>query len=50
VIVDGANAVAADMIVMSTHGFAGPARAVLGSTADEVVRTAHRPVLLVRQR
>ncbi len=49
-IVDGANAVAADLIVMSTHGFTGPVRAVLGSTADEVVRTAHRPVLLVRQR
>jgi nucleotide-binding universal stress UspA family protein len=39
----------ADLIVMSTHGYTGPARAVLGSTADALVRTAKRPVLLVRR-
>jgi nucleotide-binding universal stress UspA family protein len=39
----------ADMIVMSTHALTGPARAVLGSVADAVVRTSHRPVLLVRR-
>jgi nucleotide-binding universal stress UspA family protein len=38
-----------DMVVMSTHGYTGPARAVLGSVADAVVRTSHRPVLLVRR-
>jgi nucleotide-binding universal stress UspA family protein len=37
-----------DLIVMSTHALTGPARALLGSVADEVVRIASRPVLLVR--
>jgi nucleotide-binding universal stress UspA family protein len=37
-----------DLIVMSTHALTGPARTLLGSVADEVVRTASRPVLLVR--
>jgi nucleotide-binding universal stress UspA family protein len=41
--------VAADLIVMSTHAHTGPARALLGSVADAVVRTSHRPVLLVRR-
>ena len=49
-IVDTANDVTADLIVMSTHALTGPKRARLGSVADAVVRTAHRPVLLVRQR
>ncbi len=39
----------ADVIVMSTHALTGPIRALLGSVADEVVRTASRPVLLLRQ-
>jgi nucleotide-binding universal stress UspA family protein len=39
----------ADLIVMSTHALTGPARAVLGSVADEVVRIAHHPVLLVQR-
>lgn len=38
-----------DLIVMSTHALTGPARAVLGSVADEVVRTSNRPVLLMRR-
>jgi nucleotide-binding universal stress UspA family protein len=49
-IVDTADAVGADLIVMSTHALTGPARTILGSTADEVVRTARRPVLLLRRR
>jgi nucleotide-binding universal stress UspA family protein len=49
-IVETANEAGADLIIMSTHALTGPARAVLGSTADEVVRAAHRPVLLVRRR
>jgi nucleotide-binding universal stress UspA family protein len=49
-IVETANDVAADLIVMSTHARTGPSRAILGSTAEAVVRTARRPVLLVRQR
>ncbi len=38
-----------DAIVMSTHALTGAIRSFLGSVADEVVRTARRPVLLVRQ-
>jgi nucleotide-binding universal stress UspA family protein len=38
-----------DLVVMSTHALTGPARTVLGSVADAVVRTSHRPVLLVRR-
>jgi nucleotide-binding universal stress UspA family protein len=40
--------VSADLIVMSTRGHTGPARAVLGSVADAVVRLAQPPVLLLR--
>jgi nucleotide-binding universal stress UspA family protein len=46
------NAVAeeidAHLIVMGTHGRRGLARALLGSVAEKVVRTAHRPVTLIR--
>jgi nucleotide-binding universal stress UspA family protein len=45
-----ADAADADLIVMSTHALTGPMRTLLGSVADEVVRQAHQPVLLVRQR
>jgi nucleotide-binding universal stress UspA family protein len=44
-----ADEVDSDLIVMSTHALTGPARAVLGSVADELVRTSNRPVLLVRR-
>jgi nucleotide-binding universal stress UspA family protein len=44
-----AEDVGADLIVMSTHALTGPVRTLLGSVADEVVRGAHQPVLLVRQ-
>ena len=37
-----------DLIVMATHGRGGVGRALLGSVADEVVRHARVPVLLVR--
>jgi nucleotide-binding universal stress UspA family protein len=39
----------ADVIVMSTHGRTGLARAFAGSVADEVVRSSSVPVLLLRQ-
>jgi nucleotide-binding universal stress UspA family protein len=39
---------AADLIVMGTHGRRGLARVVMGSDAEEVVRAATVPVLLVR--
>jgi nucleotide-binding universal stress UspA family protein len=40
---------AVDLIVMSTHALTGPARAILGSVADAVVRDSRRPVLLLRR-
>jgi nucleotide-binding universal stress UspA family protein len=46
-IVKAADAADADLIVMSTRALTGPARALLGSTADAVVRMAHCPVLLI---
>jgi nucleotide-binding universal stress UspA family protein len=48
-IVEQADDTVADLIVMSTHARTGPQRAILGSVADAVVRTANVPVLLVRQ-
>jgi nucleotide-binding universal stress UspA family protein len=48
-IVATAEDVAADFIVMSTRGLTGPARTLLGSTADEVVHAARCPILLLRQ-
>jgi nucleotide-binding universal stress UspA family protein len=38
----------ADLVVMGTHGRRGIARALLGSVAERVVRTAPCPVLTVR--
>ena len=43
-----ARDLSADLIVMSTRAHTGPARAVLGSVADAVVRLAEAPVLLLR--
>ena len=37
-----------DMIVMGTHGRGGVARALMGSVAEKVVRTAACPVLTIR--
>jgi nucleotide-binding universal stress UspA family protein len=39
----------ADLIVMGTHGRRGVRRLVLGSDAEQAVRTASVPVLLVRE-
>lgn len=38
----------AELIVLGTHGRRGPRRWVLGSTAEDIVRRAPVPVLLVR--
>jgi nucleotide-binding universal stress UspA family protein len=43
-----ADAVTADLIVMSTHGRGGLRRLWLGSVALKVVQSAQHPVLLVR--
>jgi nucleotide-binding universal stress UspA family protein len=37
-----------DLIVMTTHGRSGITRFLIGSVADNVIRTADRPLLLVR--
>ena len=45
-----AEAIEADLIVMSTRGQSGLSRWLMGSVADRVVRGADVPVLLVRSR
>ena len=47
-ILEQAQAAAADLIVMSTHGRSGIGRWVMGSVADGVLRGASVPVLLIR--
>lgn len=47
VIADEVTDLGADLIVMGTHGRTGLARAVIGSTADRVVRHSKVPVVLV---
>ncbi len=49
VIVDFANKLSADLIVMVTHGRRGLARLVEGSIAEKVLRHAPCPVLAARQ-
>ena len=43
-----AEAWKADLIAVGTHGRRGISRLLLGSTADQVVRAAHCPVLVAR--
>jgi len=45
---DFAEQVAADLVVMSTHGRGAVGRFWLGSVADDLIRELPRPVLLVR--
>ena len=47
-IVQHAEASSADLIALTTHGRGGLGRALFGSVADEILRRAPRPVLLVR--
>ena len=47
-ILDQARKRKADMIVMGTHGRRGIARAIMGSDAEEVLREANLPVVLIR--
>lgn len=46
-ILDSAEARDADVVVMGTHGRTGLDRALVGSTAERVVRVADRPVFTV---
>lgn len=48
VIVKFAHTEAIDLIAMSTHGRTGVGRAVFGSVAEQVLRGAGKPLLLVR--
>ena len=47
-IVDEAVAAKADLIVIGTHGRRGIGRLLLGSDAEQMLRLAPMPVLLVR--
>jgi nucleotide-binding universal stress UspA family protein len=47
-VVDFATSHGMDLIVMGTHGRGGVAHLLMGSVAERVVRTAHCPVLTVR--
>lgn len=49
VILEYADEIKADLIVMGTHGHRGPARLFLGSVAAELVRVAPCPVLTIRE-
>jgi len=48
-IIDYAGATGTSLIVMGTHGRTGLAHLLMGSVAEQVVRTAPCPVLTVRQ-
>jgi nucleotide-binding universal stress UspA family protein len=48
-ILDEAERVLADLIVMGTRGLSGLEHLVLGSTAERVIRMAHCPVLTIRR-
>lgn len=47
-ITEAAKALGADLIVIGTHGYTGIKRALIGSTAEKVVRHAPCPVLVAR--
>jgi nucleotide-binding universal stress UspA family protein len=44
-----ADAIDADLIVIGSHGRHGLARFLLGSVAEHVIRTSHRPVLTLTE-
>lgn len=48
-ITEAARELASDLIIISTHGYTGLERALLGSTAERVVRHAPCPVLTLHQ-
>ena len=47
-IIDFAHTEGVDMIAMSTHGRTGVGRALFGSVAEQVLRGAGKPLLLIR--
>lgn len=48
-IIQVARELRADLIIASTHGYTGLSRALNGSTAENIVRRAPCPVLVVRE-
>ncbi len=50
VIIEATERSASPMIVMSSHGHSGLARALLGSTAERLLRYAPCPVMIVKDR
>lgn len=48
-IVSEARQTGVDLIIIATHGYSGLKHAVMGSTAERVVRHAPCPVLVVRE-
>ena len=49
-ITEAARTLKMDLIIISTHGYTGLKHALLGSTAERVVRHAPCPVLTVREK
>jgi len=47
-IVEYADSVSAEMIIMTTHGYSGVKHVLLGSTTEGVLRHANCPVLSIR--
>jgi nucleotide-binding universal stress UspA family protein len=47
-VVDVARETEADLVVVGTHGRRGLSRAILGSTAERLVRTSPVPVIVAR--
>jgi nucleotide-binding universal stress UspA family protein len=47
-VIAGTQQVEGDLVVLSTHGRGGLARAVLGSVADKIIRGSVEPVLAIR--
>jgi universal stress protein A len=47
-IAEAARELRMDLVIMATHGYTGVKRALLGSTAERVVRYAQCPVMIVR--
>jgi nucleotide-binding universal stress UspA family protein len=48
-IIEAAKAMGADLLVVGTHGRTGLSRALLGSTAEKVMRHAPCPVMVVHR-
>ena len=50
IVADEATSWGADLVVLGTHGRRGVGRLILGSDAEQVLRLAPVPVLMVRDR